>query len=1108
MGTFPPRTPPRSRDRSRPGPVPFPVAPARPRQRTVQLAGLAAAVLLLFLAGAFPAHADQPTPPRTKNLTVALDNAYPPYIFPAQSGGFQGILVDLWKLWEQKTGVPVTLVPMEWSAAQEFMREGKADVIDMLFATEARQRLYTFSKPYATLGVTVFVHKELGGIRDLDTLRGFTVGVKKGDASVDYLTDRGVLPLVALDGYEDVVRAAGKGAFKVFCVDTPPGLHYLYKLNLQDDFRLAFTLYSGQFHRAVRKGDEALLTLVEDGFTRITADERAAIDKKWLGATLFPSPLVRYAPWIAAGIGLALAGLLVFTAVLRRTVRRQTARMADLLEAMGRSEERYRELVQGAGSVIVRLTPSGTITFCNDYAQRFFGYSPGEMIGRGFAERLGVDEATLNDDLEALRRETGSPAPQGASLVREALRRDGGRVWIAWSLQALRGPDGQLVELLCVGNDITERKRAEEALRQSEERYALVARGANDGIWDWNLCDNSVYFSPRYLEILGYAPGEMALLVDEWTKRIHPDDAEAVIRENKRCADGMVDLFSSEYRLRHRDGTYRWILGRGTSLRDADGRVVRMAGTHTDITRRKKDEVALRESQDQLAKIFRFTPVGITLTTRRDSRILDVNEACTRMFGFAKADVLGHTTLELGIWRRMEDRDKLLAAMPRSGSVVGMEVELRHKSGAPIVALCSAVYNQAYGEPCILSVLVDITERKAMEQALVRAKEAAETANRAKSEFLSTMSHEIRTPMNTILGMVDVLAATPLSERQTHAIQAIELAGANLLGLLNNILDLSHIEAGGLIMEEQRCDPAELAGRVVDMLLPDATRKGLDLRLTVADDLPRAILCCQERIRQVLVNLVGNALKFTPQGEIEVGLGRDTEPRTGEPRLVISVRDTGIGIAPDKQPLIFDRFTQVNAGSNRQFGGVGLGLAICKRLVDMMGGHIGVQSREGQGATFTVHLPLREAADQASPGPAVPGSGHRPGPGRGSVLLVEDSATNAEVLRLMLEDSPFAVTWAPSGQAALEILRDQPFDIVLMDVEMPGLDGYQTTEALRRQEAQLGRPRTPVIALTAHAFEEHQQRSLASGCDDFQIKPIPKARLLEILETWMSLRTR
>jgi len=1083
--------------------------PDRPRR------GFAWACLLLLLSVSLPPlfgnpdalWADQPDSARPKTLTVVLDNAYPPYVFPAPNGGYQGILVDMWKLWEHKTGVPVTLIPLDWDTAQDFMRQGKADLIDMLFRNPGRERLYVFSEPYATLDVSVFVHKDLGGIHDLASLRGFTVGVKKGDADIEYLTNHGITSLAPFDGYEGVVQAAGSGKVKVFCVDKPPGLYYLYKLGLGKSFRLAFTLSSGQFHRAVRKGDEALLALVEEGFSRISAPERAAIDKKWLGSELFPSPLVRYAPWVLGGIAAAILVLIVFNVVLRRTVRRQTARLKDLVVAMGQSEERYRELVQEVGSLIVRLTPSGAISFCNDYAQRFFGVDQGPLTGRKLTDCLGAAGGTAAENLETVLRQFADLPSSGGSLTSGGTHPDGEPFWIAWSLRALRDASGEIVEILCVGNDVTDRKRAEEALRQSEERYALVVKGSNDGIWDWDLRTNTVYFSPRYLEILGYGPEEMPHMAEEWAKRIHPDDAETVIRENKRCADGEIDNFSIEYRMRHKDGTYRWILGRGASLREDNGRVLRMAGTHADITRRKKDEVSLRESQDQLSKIFRFTPVGIALTSRRDNRVLDLNETCARMFGYAKADVLGRTTLELGIWLHLEDREHLLTALTRGGSVVGQEVALRHKNGAPIVVLCSAVFNQVYGESCILTVLMDITERKAMEQALLRSKEAAEAANRAKSEFLSTMSHEIRTPMNTILGMVDVLTATTLDERQTHALRSIEIAGANLLGLLNNILDLSRIEAGGLIMEETLCDPVELAGKVVAMLQADAGRKGLDLRLEPDDDAPRAAHCCQDRIRQVLVNLVGNAIKFTNAGEIEVGVARDTVT-SGGPWVRFSVRDTGIGIPADKQAIIFDRFTQANASASRHYGGVGLGLAICKRLVDMMGGHIRLSSQVGQGSEFLVSLPLHAASDVPVPAETTPLSAQRPWEGRGSVLLVEDSATNAEVLRLMLEGSPFDLTWAPSGQAALTAFRDRAFDLVLMDVEMPGMDGYQTTETLRGLEKELDRPRTPIIALTAHAFEEHQQRSLAAGCDDFQIKPIPKARLLGTLATWMAVRPR
>ncbi|KHK03364.1 PAS domain S-box protein [Desulfovibrio sp. TomC] len=1070
--------------------------------------GLAVLLLTLFAAGWFTApdlQADSPHSPLPKTITVTLDMDYPPYVFAAPDGTYQGILIDTWKLWESLTGVPVLLRPMDWNAAQRELLQGKADVIDTIFQTPERDKHYSFSPAYARIEVPVFVHNDLSGINNLETLRGFTVGVKHGDASVDYLSSRGILPLVAFDGYEGVIQAARDAKIKVFCVDKPPALYYLYKYGLESEFRLAFTLYHGDFHRAVRKGNEALLRLVEDGFSRISPEQYAAIDQKWRGATLFPSQAMRYSLWALAAVVSIAVILLAFNAVLRRTVRRQLHKLNQLRTAVGQSEERHRELVQSAASVILRLDPLGRVTFCNAFGLHFFGYGLDEMLGREIGSLIdNPDNAQATPWVQKLAGLFDTPGNTGSMTLQHKLR-NGELVWIAWAIRGLRAASDELAEILCIGNDITDRKRIEEALLASEERYSLVAQGANDGIWDWDLRTNIVYYSPRYMEILGHTPDEIQQLLDEWTKRIHPDDAETVIRANKRCADGEVDNFSVEYRMRHKDGSYRWILGRGASLKDEHGIVIRMAGTHTDITRRKRDEEALRESQDQLAKIFRFTPVGIAVTTRREGRLIDINETGARMLGHSKAEIIGRLSIDIGLWREQKERDDILEEMSRTGSIFGKELELRHKNGSSVIVLYSAVPNHAFGEACILSVLVNITERKAMEQTLRRSKEIAESANKAKSEFLSTMSHEIRTPMNTILGMVDVLSATQLTRDQAHALKAIELAGGALLTLLNDILDLSQIEAGGIIMEEKPCNILELAGQLVDMLRPDAARKNLTLRLETHGDLPPRLYCCPDRIRQILVNLLGNALKFTQHGEVVLEIGRQDDEKK-RPKLRLAVRDTGIGIAPDKQTFIFDRFTQINASANREFGGVGLGLAICKKLTEMMGGRLRVDSVQGQGSTFTLTLPLRPAPvlPEADAAPRIAESNGVQA--SATVLLVEDSPTNAEVMRLMLEGTNFAITWAPSGQAALAALHDHPFDVILMDVEMPGMDGYQTTQALRLQEQDLGRPRTPVVALTAHAFEEHRQRSLEAGCDDFQVKPIPKARLLSTLETWLALR--
>ena len=405
-----------------------------------------------------------------------------------------------------------------------------------------------------------------------------------------------------------------------------------------------------------------------------------------------------------------------------------------------------------------------------------------------------------------------------------------------------------------------------------------------------------------------------------------------------------------------------------------------------------------------------------------------------------------------------------------------------------------------WGERIIGAVVTfhDISERKRNEQALLSAKRRAEFADRAKSDFLAAMSHDIRTPLNVILGMEEVLAEGELNDEQRDYLRLMRGAGETLQALINDILDISKIEAGQLSLEEVAFNPSDLLLGSVEIFAPSAREKGLALSATVDPELPAAVFGDPQRIRQILINLIGNAVKFTDQGALEI-----TAAPAGPSRITFRVRDCGIGIPPEKLEEIFRPFSQADRSTTRRFGGTGLGLTICRRLVDLMAGEIGVESKPGEGSTFHFTLPL-PAAQGAS---TVAVTRHAPRPPRAEgpprhILLVDDSDDNRRLVEAYLKHTDHRITEAASGVEALERFDEERFDLVLMDLQMPEMDGYSATGEIRRREARGERTPTPVVALTAHATESDVRHAMAAGCDHYLTKPIGKARLLEAIEQW------
>jgi PAS domain S-box-containing protein len=513
----------------------------------------------------------------------------------------------------------------------------------------------------------------------------------------------------------------------------------------------------------------------------------------------------------------------------------------------------------------------------------------------------------------------------------------------------------------------------------------------------------------------------------------------------------------------------------------------------------------LELSRAMLRSVFELAPVGLAINRLSDDALLEGNAALTEPSGYTIEEFKQLPVSELMPERYYRQRPAILDALKRTGGFGPFEIEYRRKDGSCYpVRIEGVAVTEESGEDLVLSVVQDITAEKLREAELTRTRNAAEAANRAKSRFLANMSHEIRTPMNGILGMIAMLSRTELDERQARMLGLVRDSGDTLMSLLNDILDFSRIEADQLVLERVPVDLRAVGEQALRMQAIKAEYKGIDVRPLQADGLAPAYWGDPVRLTQILSNLVSNAVKFTEDGHVALGMSA-TEIGPDRHRLEINVTDTGIGIAADDLERMFERFTQVDETTTRQFGGSGLGLAIVQGLVEAMNGTVRVSSQPNNGSTFTIELELETsiAVKQNTPEPTGPQAVQT---GAGHVLIVEDNALNRDAIQAMLEDENWTIEFAHDGAQAVERVKQGAVDAILMDLHMPVMNGEDALVQIRAFEAGANRQKTAIIACTADAFPETRERCRSLGFDEVLTKPIDPSRLGDVLNRFTAAR--
>jgi PAS domain S-box-containing protein len=732
------------------------------------------------------------------------------------------------------------------------------------------------------------------------------------------------------------------------------------------------------------------------------------------------------------------------------------------------------------------------------------------------------------EDMQRLKDAVNAALNQGTPYELElcAIRRDGAtRVCLARG-QVEVDADKRVTRLFGSLQDITERKAIEQALQQEQQRLSNILWGTGVGTWEWNVQTGETRFNERWAELVGYTLDELAPLnIDTWMRLAHPDDQPRSGELLARHFSGESDHYECEARMRHKDGHWIWVLDRGkVASRTPEGKPEWMAGTRWDITERMHLHDALRHEKEFADSLIDTAQV-IILVLDTAGCVVRFNPYFEQLSGYSLAEVKGKAWMDTFLPEREQARIRaVFEAATHGRNTVGNVNPIVTRQGIErlIEWHDKPLVDDSGNTTGLLTVGLDVSEKRRAEAeleqhqlhleamieertaALTIAKQDAEAANIAKSAFLANMSHEIRTPMNGIIGMANILRREGVTPQQAKRLDTLDASAHHLLSVINDVLDLSKIEAGKFTLEETPVVVSSLLVNVSSILAERAQAKGIQL-LIETEHLPHNLMGDPTRLQQALLNYATNAVKFTETGTVTLRAHKQEETADSV-MLRFEVQDTGIGITPEAMARLFSAFEQADNSMTRKYGGTGLGLAITRRLADLMGGKVGADSTPGVGSTFWFSVKLKKGGAEAL-APAATDveaeaelrqryTGQR-------ILVVDDEPINREVAQMQLEDVDLLTDTAEDGEEAVAMALKTDYAAILMDMQMPKLNGVDATRQIRQLP---GYQDIPIIAMTANAFAEDKAQCLAAGMNDFLIKPFIPEALFAILLRALSRR--
>jgi PAS domain S-box-containing protein len=1011
-------------------------------------------------------------------IRIAPDPNFAPIEWIDDDGNYQGLAADFIGLIEDKLGITFQLVALDnWNEVLALARSRDVDVLPCAAATAERREFLSFIPAHIKLPGVILSSTAHRGALTLEDLEGRTVAVVLNSYWAELLREKH--PDIRLDAVLSIAEGLEKtslGTVDAMVTDIATATHYAEKQNLENIKVAGQTGYCFRLGMAVRSDWPELVTILQEALQAIPPQKRAEIQRKWIlresqsssHDDLF-SGLAMASVVVALGV---LAAFLLWNRALQSKVAsRQDSTDGQLLrDWTDASLNRWKILFYAVATMSI-------ITICVGAMATYLLYNASFEEQRQRLVETATAQARLIEAIARANRE-----PRQASGVEKATTATIAQIVDAHQHQSGLGKTGEFA---------LARLEGDEMVFVLERRHSVPNQSMRIPYYDSKLAE------PMRRALTGRSGtivatdyrGELVLAAYEPVGEIDLGIVAKIDLAEIRRPFGRAVIVG---------------LGFATLLILTGGLVLVWVNTPL-IKRVEGAQEALRASEERFRGYFEHSQVGMAVTAP-DGEWLEANGRLRKMLGYDLDELREMTWTELTHPDDLKEDEEQYEQM-LAGKIDNYTMDKRfvRKNGEVVHTnlAVSCVRDEAGAVKLALTSILDITQRKQAELFLQEARHAAEAANRAKSDFLSHMSHELRTPLNGILGYAQILQRdSGFTKRQRSNLDAIVNCGDHLLELINDVLDLSKIEAGRLEIDLQPCNLRDLIGAVGDMVGERVRSKGLSFATEVAPEIPQAIFSDAAKLRQILINLLGNAVKFTEKGSVTL---RVSESPKGS--LLLEVIDSGIGLNPEELDQIFDAFKQVEAG--KIAGGTGLGLSITRRLTEALGGEITVQSVAGEGSLFSVRLPLSEASQDAVTAVADDESLHGQqlhlleGETR-TILVADDRDTNRDVLRSLLENAGFHVVLAVDGQDALERLRDNSsIDLVLMDVRMPRLSGI---EALQRIRADNSLAMLKVIAVTASVFPEFKKEAMDAGFDDFLGKPFRADDLFDKLAKHLNVK--